>query len=80
MVGGHFMSRTKRNLPIRVHRRKTMQEIRASEAARVDGEPYRKVRSKRYLPTLWDNDTCAAYKEVWQRRPRYVWVKFSIGL
>lgn len=69
------MSRTKRTLPVRVHRRKTTSEIRSSEAARVDKIPFRKARSKRYLPTVWDDDRCSAAKETWKaRRKRHVWV------
>ncbi len=60
------MSHTIRTLPVRVRRRKTTAEIRATEAARVDKEPFRAKRSKRYLPTLWDDDRCAANKETWK--------------
>ncbi len=64
------MSRTKRKLPVRVRRIKTFQEIRLNEGAKTDKLPVRKKRTKRYLPTLWDDDRCAAWDEVWRKKNR----------
>jgi hypothetical protein len=60
------MSRTSRSVPAHKFTRhpKTTQELRDSEACRVDGIKKRKARAKRRLPTTYNDLPIAARNEL----------------